>query len=901
MEFVYHLYFNYFTLGSFISMLSWSVCGGILLYIQKKSDGTKFLVYSLITGAIVSMGYFLSQGFYYPLKFPRFLTLTFILIHHLFLVQFIFTFPNTFKPKIAKIVLNIQSLVIFLLVLFLTISLYKARPIYNAKAHFFDFGMPVFTPVYTTVSLLFVVFLYLVGIWKISQVSKKEKIIIFKLLVGFLFISVLPALTNILNKLGIVSRAIYINVFCMFCTIGLFIILMVYANKTKDRSNFMFKIVGVAFLIMMMIFNMIGFSFIDYIEKVYDINHIERCNYLLSNNNKQGDMKYIIELSPNSNNIQNIIYKTSPKISIEDYFLSDGSRRYRKNAYSNETYIGFVYENKEKQKLYEFGFSYREYRIFLHNFTIRLVYILLIAVLLVLIGTPIFLSDALAKPLDSLLNGLRKVKEGNYRTHLPIKIHDEIGYMTSVFNSMVSSIAKSKKKLETYSNHLEEMVSSRTKELQKTLEEVKYLKNMQDGDYFLTTLLLNQLIHNKAVSEKIHIESIVKQKKEFKFKNRTYDIGGDICLTDNVQLRGRNYIVFLNADAMGKSIQGAGGILVLGSVFQSMLQRTNTYEYLSELYPEKWIKNIFKDMHKIFESFEGSMLISLIFGLIEEDNGHVYFINAEHPWLILYRDGIASYLENSNAFWKLGTPYLEGNIFISTFQLKSGDTIIMGSDGKDDVKQYDERGNVSINEDENFILKKINEGEGNINRIYHLIADNYELIDDISLMSLRYVSQKDETQYTDVEALELINYTQDFIEEGNPQKALELLNQNYQKHPAVFRFLIELYIKLRKFKEASQVAHEYLSFYGVDSELLYKVAFTMRINQEIDVALEISERIRLREPWNTKNLLQLADMYMIKKNYLRAKKLVNKVLAKDPKNIKGNRLLQNIKLRSSTS
>ena len=119
---------------------------------------------------------------------------------------------------------------------------------------------------------------------------------------------------------------------------------------------------------------------------------------------------------------------------------------------------------------------------------------------------------------------------------------------------------------------LEKKVEERTRELQKTLTQVQTLKLQQDGDYFLTTLLIKPLMVNEAISNKIKIEFFIKQKKTFEFKNKTYEIGGDMCIANNIKLRGKNYCVFINGDAMGKSIQGAGGALVLGVVFRSIIQ-----------------------------------------------------------------------------------------------------------------------------------------------------------------------------------------------------------------------------------------------------------------------------------------------------------------------------------------
>ena len=43
---------------------------------------------------------------------------------------------------------------------------------------------------------------------------------------------------------------------------------------------------------------------------------------------------------------------------------------------------------------------------------------------------------------------------------------------------------------------------------------------------------------------------------------------------------------------MGKSIQGAGGILVLGSMIQSALQRNKFFKEDQMLSPEHWLREL---------------------------------------------------------------------------------------------------------------------------------------------------------------------------------------------------------------------------------------------------------------------------------------------------------------------
>lgn len=95
---------------------------------------------------------------------------------------------------------------------------------------------------------------------------------------------------------------------------------------------------------------------------------------------------------------------------------------------------------------------------------------------------------------------------------------------------------------------------------------------------------------NNNKSERVHVDFLISQKKKFQFRSYKEEIGGDICVSYNITLRNRPMSVFLNADAMGKSMQGAGGALVLGSVFQSIIQRTKYSHEMQEEYPENGLE-----------------------------------------------------------------------------------------------------------------------------------------------------------------------------------------------------------------------------------------------------------------------------------------------------------------------
>ena len=259
--------------------------------------------------------------------------------------------------------------------------------------------------------------------------------------------------------------------------------------------------------------------------------------------------------------------------------------------------------------------------------------------------------------------------------------------------------------VEELNTNLEQKVEARTAELQNTLEEISNLKEKQDGDYFLTSLLLKPLAKNEVDSDSVNVEFLTRQHKRFHFRKWDEELGGDMSIAHTIVLRDKTYTVFLNGDAMGKSLQGAGGALVLGVVYNSLISRTRS-DIHRHLFPEHWIREAYRELQDIFVSFDGSMLISVVIGLLEDETGMLYFLNAEHPEVVLYRNNTAEFL-HEKTLRKIGTTGINRFLVVNTFQLKPDDVIFVGSDGRDDILMgLDEEGNRIINDDENEFSQK---------------------------------------------------------------------------------------------------------------------------------------------------------------------------------------------------
>lgn len=59
----------------------------------------------------------------------------------------------------------------------------------------------------------------------------------------------------------------------------------------------------------------------------------------------------------------------------------------------------------------------------------RMVWLIFGSTLFILLVFPFLLSSTITKPLRSLLDGVRRVNEGDLDTKVPVTVRDELGYL----------------------------------------------------------------------------------------------------------------------------------------------------------------------------------------------------------------------------------------------------------------------------------------------------------------------------------------------------------------------------------------------------------------------------------------------------------------------------------------
>ena len=104
-------------------------------------------------------------------------------------------------------------------------------------------------------------------------------------------------------------------------------------------------------------------------------------------------------------------------------------------------------------------------RIVLHGWGKGLAFLIVGSTLFVLVVFPFFFRSSLARPLERLLAGVKRVDQGQLDAEVEVGVHDEIGYLTERFNAMTAS-------LRSYTGEMESLVAERTAQLRAKNDEL---------------------------------------------------------------------------------------------------------------------------------------------------------------------------------------------------------------------------------------------------------------------------------------------------------------------------------------------------------------------------------------------------------------------------------------------
>ncbi|MFN2304157.1 MAG: histidine kinase dimerization/phospho-acceptor domain-containing protein, partial [Anaerolineales bacterium] len=111
---------------------------------------------------------------------------------------------------------------------------------------------------------------------------------------------------------------------------------------------------------------------------------------------------------------------------------------------------------------------------------VKYIVIITLIVMFVIAWVSYALASIISKPISQLTHVARGINEGDLQHRADIKTQDEVGVLADSFNNMANTlirtqydIEKTNRELAEHRDHLEDMVSTRTYELERTIEELE--------------------------------------------------------------------------------------------------------------------------------------------------------------------------------------------------------------------------------------------------------------------------------------------------------------------------------------------------------------------------------------------------------------------------------------------
>ncbi|MCB1192919.1 MAG: SpoIIE family protein phosphatase [Leptospiraceae bacterium] len=892
------IYFNAWAVATFICCTFHLLVVLFLLTIKNKSLSTKYLGYFMFGVFLLSFGFFWSAIFPSPLGgYHRFITIFAIFPLFINKIRFAYHFLGNFHPKESRIMVIILSTINILAIIQFYWQALHSKSEFIFIGEIFDY---LELGKFTALLILFYVFWFvIVMIRKARFLKGRERNTLLQSIFAILLLTLGPSIGNMLMKRETITPALFHQLYVTFLLLGGFAIVIVFINNAVEKTTFMTKIVGISVVTFLLIIQGLS-SMINYLNnKNFDRIHSMQTASLLNSKDYQNvpNLAYLVSfpIMGNEEEQPNVLFQGKNVnlnlLELKGSFLREerNKKRYNKTMTpkTTELYYGYRVVDKENQLILEAGYSYYNYREFMNESASFIIYYTIVTVILIIVLFPLFFSVSLIRPLNALLGGVTEVNNGNLSIEIPVMVQDEIGYLSESFNGMVKNIRDSKNKLMDYAENLEQKVKERTKEIRQKMEEIHQLKVQQDGDYFLTSLIQKPLITNWNKSTDVSTTIYIEQKKKFSFRDMASEVGGDICITGNLRFRSYSsrHVFFMNGDAMGKSMQGAGGAIVLGTAMNNILSRSASHDKVLDVSPKEWLIQTFHELNNIFYTFDGLMMASAVVGLIHPDTGNMLYFNAEHPWTVLYRDGSASFIEDGILVRKLGSPS-EFEFQVKEFKLHPGDVLFVGSDGRDDINLEPEKSIRVINEDETLFLRIVEESKGEIDKIVEIVHSKGVVTDDLSIMRIGFKEKitSEKTTTSREKAILLYESGRHNIELGNFDEGVgqlkEAVSLESDFHEAI-QLLAQFFFGEKNYEEAIIWIEAYLKLKPDATNFWFYLSVCAKHLKDFQKAIESGEKVFKVQPYRMVNLINLADSYRMIGEYGNSRFYLNKALKQE--------------------
>lgn len=346
-----------------------------------------------------------------------------------------------------------------------------------------------------------------------------------------------------------------------------------------------------------------------------------------------------------------------------------GSRIYRKGSCESERYVSVMEYDSERNGVVEAGFPYLNYREYVHDISKMYIIMLLIMVVVLFAGFPLFFWGSLIKPIRNLLAGLREMQRGNLKVQIPVRVEDEFGFMSRTFNTMAGEIRSA-------TENLEDKVNARTEELRAAMEEMEAINEqlLETRDALWGEMELAKKIQMKLLPE----DPSIADYEITAFMEPAEEVGGDYY--DVINVAGMDWVVI--GDVSGHGVP-AGLIMMMAQTAIHVALDQNP-----DISPDNLLEVVNKTISKNIKMLGEDKYMTIT--VLAASKGGKFIFSGLHQDIMVYRSSTGRVdLVETRGMWIGIVDDLKGMLEVDSLAMEPGDIMFLYSDGITEARRKD--------------------------------------------------------------------------------------------------------------------------------------------------------------------------------------------------------------------
>jgi hypothetical protein len=290
-----------------------------LLTIKEKKYNIYNLAFLFFILGLMALSYFFAFGLVEEYwAYHRWISVGVSLVGTAQLSNFLLHYPEKSGKHLPKIALLYQIIAIAITSVFVMKSI-EAPKEYHFDGHFWDVHLPQQSRIVALVILILMVLAVITGYTKAFLGKKENRLPLLYITTGYIFVILVPGITNALNRAYLLPRDVHHNVWVLSGIFGTFIVLITYINYTKEKTTLLTKLYSISIASIIVIVQFSSFFILKEREKNYDLNQIYKSGRIVKDDNFRPDDMILYGKLQKDFTIKEI-YNKNNKISLEDLY-----------------------------------------------------------------------------------------------------------------------------------------------------------------------------------------------------------------------------------------------------------------------------------------------------------------------------------------------------------------------------------------------------------------------------------------------------------------------------------------------------------------------------------------------------------------------------------------------------